>query len=157
MRKQSFPQRAVRRWHCCPELGVPIPGGAHGHGWSPGQLSCCLICQSVTLPRVGTGCSLRFLPTSAIVQFFDPCGILQPSTSLRCTQCCRWGLREWSRGDHPLPALLATLLWVAQVTTLPAYTSNPVLLQRAAHHLVCICALGCPSHVFPCTWPCRTL
>ena len=24
-------------WHCCPELWCPIPGGARGHGWSPGK------------------------------------------------------------------------------------------------------------------------
>ena len=38
-RKQSFPQRAVRRWHCCPEsCGCPIPAGTQGQvGWGPGQ------------------------------------------------------------------------------------------------------------------------
>ena len=31
-------QRAVRPWHCCPEkCECPIPGGAQGHGWGPGQ------------------------------------------------------------------------------------------------------------------------
>ena len=29
---------AVRCWHCCPELWVPHPGGAQGHGWDPGSL-----------------------------------------------------------------------------------------------------------------------
>ena len=34
-----FPQRAVRRWHSCPEkLWWPIPGGTQGQvGWGPGQ------------------------------------------------------------------------------------------------------------------------
>jgi len=39
VRKKSFPQRVVRRWHSCPEkLGCPIPGDAQGQvGWGPGQ------------------------------------------------------------------------------------------------------------------------
>jgi len=39
LRGKSFPQRAVRPWHSCPEsCGCPIPGGAQGHiGWGPGQ------------------------------------------------------------------------------------------------------------------------
>jgi len=32
MWRKSFPQRAVRRWHCCPELWVPIPGDTQSHG-----------------------------------------------------------------------------------------------------------------------------
>ena len=37
VRRKFFALRAVRHWHCCPELGVPIPGGSHGHGWDPGH------------------------------------------------------------------------------------------------------------------------
>ena len=40
VRGKSFPQRAVRRRHCCPELWVPIPGGARGRGWALGSLNC---------------------------------------------------------------------------------------------------------------------
>ena len=38
VRKKFFTQRAVRRWHSCPEkLRCPIPGGAQGQlGWGPG-------------------------------------------------------------------------------------------------------------------------
>ena len=38
-RRKFFPQRAVRRWHSCPEkLWCPIPVGAQGQvGWGPGQ------------------------------------------------------------------------------------------------------------------------
>jgi len=34
-----FTERAVRRWHSCPEkLWCPIPGSAQGQvGWGPGQ------------------------------------------------------------------------------------------------------------------------
>jgi len=39
IRRKSFPQRAVMPRHCCPELWVPIPGGAPGHGWALGSLS----------------------------------------------------------------------------------------------------------------------
>jgi len=35
---ESHHQRAVRPWHCCPELWCPIPGGTPGQaGWGPGQ------------------------------------------------------------------------------------------------------------------------
>jgi len=39
VRRKSFPQRAVRRWHSCPEkLWCPIPGGIQGwFGWGPEQ------------------------------------------------------------------------------------------------------------------------
>jgi len=37
VRRKFHTQRAVRQWHGCPELWVPIPGGAQGHGWGPGQ------------------------------------------------------------------------------------------------------------------------
>jgi len=49
-----FPQRAVRRWHSCPEkLWCPIPGGAQGQvGWGPGQPE--LVGGS---PAHGRGCS----------------------------------------------------------------------------------------------------
>ena len=38
VRQKSFPQRAVRCWHC-PELWCPILGGIQGHGWALGSLS----------------------------------------------------------------------------------------------------------------------
>ena len=38
VRRRWFIRREVRRWHCCPELWVPHPGGAWGQaGWGPGQ------------------------------------------------------------------------------------------------------------------------
>jgi len=39
IKRKFFTQRAVRRWHSCPEkLWCPIPGGTQGQvGWGPGQ------------------------------------------------------------------------------------------------------------------------
>jgi len=37
IRREFLTQRAVRCWHCRPELWVPIPGDAHGHGWALGS------------------------------------------------------------------------------------------------------------------------
>ena len=53
-------ENLVRFWHCCPEKrGCPIPGGAQGNGWGPGQ------------PELVRGrhprWSLRSLPTHAIL------------------------------------------------------------------------------------------
>jgi len=37
IRRKFCTQGAVRQRHGCPELWVPIPGGAQGHGWGPEQ------------------------------------------------------------------------------------------------------------------------
>ena len=50
--KEFFLQKAVRRWHCCPELWVPHPWSCQGHGWALGS------------PRQGWGCAaVRALPS----------------------------------------------------------------------------------------------
>jgi len=55
-------------WHSCPEkLWCPIPEGAQGQvGWGPGQLSW----WGAALPVVGTGWSLRSLPTQTVLKVY---------------------------------------------------------------------------------------
>jgi len=63
-RRKSFPQRAVRRWHSCPEkLWGPIPGGTQGQeGWGSGQPE--LVGGNPAGDRgIGTRESLRSPPT----------------------------------------------------------------------------------------------
>ena len=50
--------------------GCPIPGGAQGQvGWGSGSLSCWL--EPCLWQRVGTGWSLRALPTQGILQLHN--------------------------------------------------------------------------------------
>ena len=63
VRGKFFTQRAVRRWHNCPEkLWCLIPGGAQGQaGWGPGQPE--LVRGSPAHGRGWGGGALKFLPT----------------------------------------------------------------------------------------------
>jgi len=63
----------VRSWHCCPECGCPIPGGAQGHGWVLGSLSW----WEASSPRQGWGRgALSSLPTQP---FYDSMMIPAPA------------------------------------------------------------------------------
>jgi len=54
-------ENLVRFWHCCPEKrGCPIPGGAQGNGWGPGQPE--LVGGNQTAAGLGTGWAVRSLP-----------------------------------------------------------------------------------------------
>ena len=55
-----FAQRAVRRWHCCPELWVPHPWRCPRPWMGPGQPE--LVEDSQPMAEDGTGWALRSLP-----------------------------------------------------------------------------------------------
>ena len=82
VRKKFFTQRAVRRWHCCPELWVPHPWRCPRPWMGPGQPE--LVPHVVAdNPACGEGArirlSLRSLLTQAILWFLSPLLLLRQS------------------------------------------------------------------------------
>lgn len=61
-----FIQRAVRRWHCCPELRVP-------HCWRCPRLEMGLwaMCSTPAWQQAGTGCASGFPSTPAFLRSHD--------------------------------------------------------------------------------------
>ena len=57
--------RAVRPWHCCSELWVPIPGDTQGCGWGCGHWAV------GGVPAHGGGGIVRSLPTQTSLGFWD--------------------------------------------------------------------------------------
>jgi len=60
-----FILRAVRRWHCCPELWVPHPWRCPRPWMGPGQPE--LVEDSQPMAEDGTGWALRSLPLHDIL------------------------------------------------------------------------------------------
>ena len=90
IRRKSFPQRAVMPRHCCPELWVPISGGAPGHGWALGSLS--------WGAGVGLGAVRALQPNCAEISDTEGDGMCG---SRSCRSRMLWG--SGKRGDGRIP------------------------------------------------------